>query len=113
MLAEAFTVSDSSGFPLPAKKLSFTMDSIRFDQFKADTAIVETAVSLAQSIQGDIKGLTGEKTMEQKKREFNIITDELYSLIRTVRYDGSYYISYALPGGICRFIGSILVKPQQ
>jgi hypothetical protein len=28
-------------------------------------------------------------TKEQKKREFNMITDELYSLIRTVRYDGS------------------------
>jgi hypothetical protein len=89
MLAEAFTVSDSSGISTACRKLSFTIDSIRFDQIRADTAIVETAVSLAQSIQGDIKGLTGEKTLEQKKREFNIITDELYSLIRTVRYDGS------------------------
>src|SRR5450631_1854382 len=74
-LAAAFTISDSSGITEAAGKLNFTIDSIRFDQFKADTAIIETAISLAQSVQGDIKGLTGEKTLEQKKREFNIITD--------------------------------------
>ena len=71
------------------KNLNMTVDSIRFDQFKADTSIVETAVSLAQSITGEIAGLIGEKTMEQKRREFNMITDDLYSLIRTVSYDGS------------------------
>jgi hypothetical protein len=88
-LATAFTDADSSGISAAAGKLNTAIDSIRFDQFKADTAIVETAVSLAQSVQGDIKGMNGEKTMEQKKREFKIIKDELYSLIRTVRYDGS------------------------
>ena len=87
-LSEAFTFPRVHGISAACRKLSMHVDSIRFDQFKADTSIVQTAVSLAQSIQGDINGLIGEKTMEQKKREFNIITDELYSLIRTVRYDG-------------------------
>jgi hypothetical protein len=41
-----------------------------------------------QSIAGEVKGLNGETSMEGKKRELNMITDELYSLIRTVRYDG-------------------------
>jgi len=88
-LSDGFALSDSSQISTAAEKLHISIDSIRFDQFKADTAIVQTAVSLAQSMQGEIKGLQKENTMEQKKREFNMITDELYSLIRTVRYDGS------------------------
>jgi hypothetical protein len=89
LLAADFVNNDSLATSASAQKLSLAIDSIHFDQLKADTSIVQTAVSLAGSIQGDLKGLTGEKAMEQKKREFNMITDELYSLIRTVRYDGS------------------------
>ena len=88
-LSDGFAASDSSRITGAVQKLLKSIDSIRFDQFKADTAIIQTAVSLAQSMQGEINGLQKEKTMEQKKREFNMITDELYSLIRTVRYDGS------------------------
>jgi hypothetical protein len=94
LLSDGFVNSDTSRISQAADKLNASVEGIRFDQFKADTAIVQTAVSLARSIQGEIAGLKGEKTMEQKKREFNMITDELYSLIRTVKYDGSiiYYI---------------------
>jgi hypothetical protein len=88
-LSNGFAASDNLRISAAAQKLYKSIDSIRFDQFKADTAIIQTAVSLAQSMQGEITGLQKEITMEQKKREFNMITDELYSLIRTVRYDGS------------------------
>ena len=88
-LSDAFAASDTQMISSAGQKLNISVDSIRFDQFKADTSIVQTAVSLAQSMQAEIAGMNGEKTMEQKKREFNMITDQLYSLIRTVRYDGS------------------------
>jgi Cu(I)/Ag(I) efflux system membrane fusion protein len=88
-LSDGFAETDTSLISSAAGKLSKAIDSIRFDQFKADTAIVETAFNLAQSMHGEIAGLNGETKMEQKKREFNMITDQLYSLIRTVRYDGS------------------------
>jgi hypothetical protein len=88
-LSDGFANADSTKIGTSAQKLNNLVDSIRFDQFKADTAIVQTAVSLAQSMKGDIAGLMGEKTMEQKKREFNMITDQLYSLVRTVSYDGN------------------------
>src|ERR1700676_3186481 len=89
LLYDGFVASDGSLIAAASQKLNHSVDSIRFDQFKADSAIIQTAISLAQSVQGEIAGLNGEKTMEQKRREFNMITDELYSLIRTVRYDGS------------------------
>jgi Protein of unknown function (DUF3347) len=94
-LSDAFFTNDSSLISNAAKKLSLAVDSIRFDQFKADSSLILTAISVAQSIPPEIVGLRGEKTMEQKKREFNMITADLYSLIRAVKYDGStiYYMS--------------------
>src|SRR5579872_3403636 len=96
-LSEAFFNGDTTRISAAAKNLSVTVDSIRFDQFKADSSLILTAVSVAQSIPSEIVGLLGEKSMEQKKREFNMITADLYSLIRAVKYDGNvlYYMSCA------------------
>jgi hypothetical protein len=96
-LSDAFYNLDTAQISVSAKKLSVAIDSIRFDQFKADSSLILTAVTVAQSIPSEITGLLGEKTMEQKKREFNMITADLYSLIRAVKYDGSvvYYLSCA------------------
>jgi hypothetical protein len=97
VLTDVLAKGDSSGINTAAIKLNTSIDSIRFDQFKADTSVVETAVSLAQSIPGEIRGLTGEKTIELKRREFNMITADLYSLIRVVRYDGSVIYHMSCP----------------
>jgi hypothetical protein len=87
-LADVFKTADTAQISATALELRKAVDSIRFDQFKADSSVTLTAVSVAQSVQGEILGLIGEKTMDQKKREFNLITEDLYSLIRVVRYDG-------------------------
>jgi hypothetical protein len=96
-LSDAFFNADTARISVAAKKLSVSVDSIRFDQFKADSSLILTAVSVAQSIPSEITGLLGEKTMEEKKREFNMITADLYSLVRAVKYDGNvmYYMSCA------------------
>jgi len=89
VLCDGFTEPDTSLISSASRKLNEAVDSIRFDQLKADTSIIQTAISLALSIKGEISGLKGEHEMEQKKREFNMITDQLYSLVRTISYDGS------------------------
>jgi hypothetical protein len=89
LLSDGFADGDTSLISESARNLDKLIDSIHFDQFKADSAIIQTAVSLAQSMKGEIAGLQGETVMEQKRREFNMITDQLYSLVRTISYDGS------------------------
>src|SRR3954468_6427675 len=68
-LSDAFFNNDTTQISAAAKKLGMTVDSIRFDQFKADSSLILTAISVAQSVPSEITGLLGEKTMEQKKRE--------------------------------------------
>ena len=87
-LSDAFVDWDTAAIREKANKLANSADSLHLNQLKADTSIIQTAENLVQSIAGEVKGLNGETSMEGKKRELNMITDELYSLIRTVRYDG-------------------------
>lgn len=62
-------------------------DSLPVKDLKADSNIILTAQSLAASIGGEAKGFTGETNIEAKRRAFNALTDQLYTLINTVRYD--------------------------
>jgi len=71
-----------------AYALARKADSLPVDQIKGDSNIVLTAKSLAASIGSEAKGIVGEGNIEQKRRGFNMLTDELYNLIRAVRYDG-------------------------
>jgi hypothetical protein len=64
-------------------------DSLPLGQIKADSSIVLTAKSLAASLGGDAKGLSSETGIDARRQSFNILTDELYNLVRTVRYDQS------------------------
>jgi hypothetical protein len=63
-------------------------DSLPVKTLKADSAIVLTAESLAASIDAEAKGLIGETGIEARRRSFDMLTDELYNLIRTVQFDG-------------------------
>jgi hypothetical protein len=88
-LSDAFVNWDTLAIRQNANKLAASVDSLKLDQLKGDTAIVETAMNLAESVKGEITGLNGETSIEQKRREFYMISDILYNLIRTVRYDGA------------------------
>lgn len=72
-----------------AKKLVVAADSLKTSEIKGDTTgdIKKTAENFTGTISGSAKGLIGEANLDQKKREFNMISDGLYNLIRTVRYD--------------------------
>jgi hypothetical protein len=62
-------------------------DSLNLQELKADSNVVITAKSFAQSISADLKGLVGEKTLENKRKSFQIVSDQLFDLARTIQYD--------------------------
>lgn len=70
-----------------AAALITTADSLKLKELKADEAIVSTAQSYAQGIASEAKALTGEPNLETKRKSFQMISGQLYDLIRTVRYD--------------------------
>jgi hypothetical protein len=94
VLNEYYSLKDSlvdwnaPGADRQALALSQRTDSLPFKELRADSMLVLTAKSLALSVKSEAKGLIGETNIEQKRRAFNMLTDEMYNLVRTVHYDG-------------------------
>jgi hypothetical protein len=93
-ISKALVEWDSSKADIAAKALGQKADSLPFSELKGDSSIILTAQNLATSISSEIKGFISETSLEQKRRSFNMLTDEMYNIIRTVRFSGQkvYYI---------------------
>jgi hypothetical protein len=70
-----------------AYALALKADSLPITQIKGDSDIINTAKSFTATVGGDAKSLVGQGNIEQKRKGFNTLTDDLYTLVRTVRYD--------------------------
>lgn len=95
LLKDALVASDTAKANAASAQLALLADSLKTSDIRGDTSgmIRETAQSFAMAISGSAKSLPAEKELEDKRRELNMITDALWSLTRTVRYDGQkvYY----------------------
>jgi Protein of unknown function (DUF3347) len=87
-LKDALVDWDTTKANKAAMALEESTGKLPMKELKADSMAVETAVNYVQSIQAETKGFRGETSIEQKRRSFNIMTSELYDLVRTVRFDG-------------------------
>lgn len=94
-LKEAFVAADTIKVNSAAASLAGLADGLKTDEIKGDSSgtIRETAKYFAGTIGGSAKALSAEPKVEDKLREFNMISDALWSLTRTVQYEGQkvYY----------------------
>jgi len=86
-LSEGFITENDSGIAQSSRNLLQAVDSLRVDELKADSNIVATARSYTVGISAELKGLLGEEKLEDKRKSFQLVGDQLYDLIRTVHYD--------------------------
>jgi hypothetical protein len=95
LLKDAFVASDTLKVNDAARGLLVDADSLKVNEIKGDStgAIRETARSFTTTIGSSATAIIGEKDIEGKRRELNMITDALWSLTRTVKFDGQkvYY----------------------
>ena len=94
-LKDALVASDSAKANNASKELIRYADSLEIDEIQGDSTgvIKETARTFSGTISGSAQALVKETTLEAKRKEFEMISDALWSLTRTVRYDGEkvYY----------------------
>lgn len=86
-LKDAFVASNDTMATSFATILAASADSLHLKEIKADTSIVEMAGSYVQTVSSEAKALVGEKDIESKRKSFQMISDAMYDLVRTVRYD--------------------------
>lgn len=88
-LSDALTNADTVKANAAAQSLLLNADNLKISDIQGDTTgtIKETAQVFSGTISGSATALMGEAGIEEKRREFNMITDALWNLTRTVRYD--------------------------
>lgn len=88
-LSEAFVNWDSALLPERAKALQNNIDKVPFEELKKDTVIHQTAISYLDGFKTDISSIAGQGDLTSKRRAFNTFSDNLYTLLRVVKYDGA------------------------
>ncbi|MEI6087957.1 MAG: DUF3347 domain-containing protein [Bacteroidota bacterium] len=86
-LKENFIAEKDSGIAQSARTMMHAADSLKISELKADSNLIFTARTYSEGISSELIGLLGEKEMLAKKRSFQMVSDQLYDLIRTVQYD--------------------------
>ncbi|RXK86169.1 DUF3347 domain-containing protein [Filimonas effusa] len=86
-LKNAFVEWDTAQASAAANALAASVSKVPLNELKADSAIILTARSFSEGINAEAQAIAGEKTIEGKRRSFNILSDNLYNLARTVKYD--------------------------
>ena len=87
-MKDAFVKWDTVGVNKFALNVQQLADSLPYHEMKADSSIVETAKTFSMSVSAEAKGVMGEKDITQKRHSFNVLSENLYNLVRTVRYNG-------------------------
>lgn len=87
-LRDAFVNWDTAAVNKAALNVQLKADSLPLTELKADSNIVETARTFGMSVSSEAKGVIGEPNIEQKRRSFYTLSENLYNLLRTVQYSG-------------------------
>jgi hypothetical protein len=89
-LKDALVASDTAKASAAARQLAIASDSLKINEIQGDTSnvIKPTAVTYTSMITSSAKGLAGESSLSEMRKEFEMIADNLWQLTRVVRYDG-------------------------
>jgi hypothetical protein len=86
-LKNALVDWDTAKATASALKIVELSGKIPYDEIKADTTIIQTAKSYSGSVIAEAQGVAGETSIEEKRHSFYTLSENLYNLLRTVRYD--------------------------
>jgi hypothetical protein len=85
---DALVASDTGKASAAARELAIAVDSLQINEIKGDSILKATAFDFASSIKSSAQGLAAEANIKEKRKEFQIIANALYTLTQTVQYDG-------------------------
>lgn len=70
-----------------AEALAQKAQQVIYDSLQADETLVRTAQSFTKTIVAESKKLSNAPDIQSKRRAFSTISENMYSLLNTVRYD--------------------------
>ncbi len=88
-LSEAFVTWDSAAVTADAGRLAKALDNLQWDEVKKDTVIYETAKTYTGELKTSLGVIGGAENLTDKRHAFHTLSQNLYDLLRTVKYDGA------------------------
>ena len=87
-LTEAFVNWDTAKVNSSIAELKISVDNMRIPEMEKDTAaLYETAKTFWESIKAEIQGMQIDTSLYEKRESLNMLSQQLYDLLRTVKYD--------------------------
>jgi hypothetical protein len=86
-LTNDFVAWDSSSVPEDALELKANLAKVNFDELKKDTGIYQTAITFIDAANSELETIIQGNDLSDKRKALNNLSDNMYNLVRTVRYD--------------------------
>ncbi len=86
-LKDALAASNDTLAVSQAKALTASAGNLNLKEAKADSSIIEMADQYIGSITAEAQALAAEPGLEDKRKSFQMISDNMYDLVRTVHFD--------------------------
>jgi hypothetical protein len=89
-LSEALVNWDSVSARTKATELATALDSLDLNEIKKDPLIYETAGSYQSGFKSDLDVISNSSSgMEEKRRSFHSLSQNLFDLLRTIKFDAA------------------------
>jgi hypothetical protein len=92
-LSESFVNWDTTKINTSLAELKTSIDSLHIQEMEKDSAIYPTVQSQWESIKAEISGMQADTALYEKREALNMLSQQLFDLLRTVKYDATkvYY----------------------
>ena len=92
-LTEAFVNWDTAGVIQHTASFKGSVDSLKLDEMKKDSAIYPTVESYWGMIRSEIDGMETDQDLYAKREDLNMLSQQVFDLLRIVKYDAAtvYY----------------------
>lgn len=86
-MTDGFVNNDPAAIDASARELQVALDSFKIDELRLDTLIYETILQPYGNTKAEISSIINDPSMNEKRGSLNIFSNELYAILRTIRYD--------------------------
>ena len=88
-MKSSFVDADTAKVKQDGKRFLTLMDSIKIEELKQDTsAVFQSATMLIGDIKSNTVALLNESDLTEMRQDFRMISENLYPLLKTIKYEG-------------------------
>lgn len=88
-LTESFVNWDTAKVNASIAALKVAVDSLGLKEMEKDTAIYPTVQGSWENIKSEINGMLADTSLYEKKESLNSLSQQMFDLLRIVKYDGA------------------------